>query len=246
MATIESLLSLVLLAASADTVRIFAAASLTDALQAVGRLQASPRLVFQFGASNDLARQIRAGAPADLFFSADSRQMDALQSAGLIEAATRRDVLSNQLVVVVPTASPLSLSGPQDLARPEIRRIAIADPAAVPAGVYARAYLERLSLWSQLERRLIPTLDVRAALAAVGAGNADAGFVYRTDAALSERVRVLYEVPLDEGPRIVYPLAVLKGRLTTAVGNVLDSLLSEAAREIFQKHGFIVLSLSPP
>ena len=249
MATIPaflSLLSLVLLTAPTDPVRIFAAASLTDALQAVGRLQATPRLVFQFGASNDLARQIRAGAPADLFFSADSRQMDALQSAGLIEVATRRDVLSNQLVLVVPKASPLSLSGPQDLTRPEIRSIAIADPAAVPAGVYARAYLERLSLWSQLERRLIPTLDVRAALAAVGAGNADAGFVYRTDAALSERVRVLYQVPLDEGPRIVYPLAALRGRLTPAVERVLDSLFSEAARDVFQKQGFIVLSLSPP
>lgn len=232
-------------AAPETPVRIFAAASLTDALSAAGRVltadPTAPRLVFQFAASNDLARQIKAGAPADLFFSADALQMDALQSEGLLEESTRRDVLSNQLVVVAPRASPLSLRGPQDLTRPEIRRLALADPAAVPAGVYARRYLVKQGLWVALEPRVVPTLDVRAALAAVGSGNVDLGFVYRTDAALSDRARIVYEVPPAEAPSIVYPVAAISGRFTSQVAAVLRFLVSEPARQIYSQHGFIVL-----
>ncbi|MGH9325018.1 MAG: molybdate ABC transporter substrate-binding protein [Vicinamibacteria bacterium] len=241
-----SILVTVLLAAAASepsgTVRIFAASSLTDALgEALASYEASHpgvRVVFQFGASNDLARQILAGAPSHLFFSADETQMDHVEAGGLLEPGSRRDLLSNQLVLVVPRASAIAVESPEVLER--VPKIALADPEAVPAGVYARQYLEKRGLWERLRRRVVPTLDVRAALAAVASGNVDAGFVYRTDAKLEPRVRVAFEVPCDEGPRIRYPLSVLRGGGDEAE-RLFRFLTSPEAREVFERHGFVVL-----
>lgn len=224
-----------------DAVRIFAASSLTDSLEDVLDLfEASHpdiRVVRQFGASNDLARQILAGAPAHLFFSADERQMDRVAAGGSIEEGARRDLLSNQLVIVEPRAAS-AVHGVTDLER--VERIALADPEAVPAGVYARGYLEKLGLWSRLRPRIVPALDVRAALAAVASGNVDAGFVYRTDAAIEPRVRVAFEVPRDQGPRIAYPLALLRGAPEGA-RVLFRFLVSLEARGVFERHGFVVL-----
>lgn len=233
------LLAAIFPGAPEDTVRIFAASSLTDSMEElIGRFEADHpglRVVPQFGASNDLARQIAAGAPAHLFFSADERQMDRVADA--IEGGWRRDLLSNQLVIVEPLAS-TAIRGPADLERAS--RIALADPEAVPAGVYARRYLEKLGLWEKLRARVVPTLDARAALAAVASGNVDAGFVYRTDARIERRVRVAVEVSREEGPEIVYPLALLSGAPEGARA-LFSFLASTAARAVFEKHGFIVM-----
>lgn len=235
-------------AAGRETVRIFAASSLTDALaEALDRFEASHPgvpVVPQYGASSELARQILAGAPAHLFFSADERQMDRVAAGadgGWIEKEWRRDVLSNQLVVVESRTAPNPIRGPGDL--DGSFRIALADPEAVPAGVYARQYLEKMGLWERLRSRVVPTLDVRAALAAVASGNVGAGFVYRTDAALEPRVRVAFEVPLEEGPKIRYPLAVVRGapEEARALFRFLDST---EARDIFERHGFILAGSS--
>jgi molybdate transport system substrate-binding protein len=241
------LIALWLLAASpvseeAGTVRIFAAASLADSLGEILELfrasHGSVHVVPQFGASSDLARQILAGAPADVFVSADERQMDRVEARGFVEEGSRRDLLSNQLVIVEARAAPVAVRGPSDLERAE--RIALADPEAVPAGVYARQYLEKLGLWDRLRARVVPTLDVRAALAAVGSGNVDAGIVYRTDASLDRRVRAAFEVPRDEGPEILYPLALMRG--AGAGARALHSfLVSREARAVFERHGFVVL-----
>jgi len=230
--------------AQAADVRVFAAASLSDVLGEAKELwsktpSAAP-IVFQFGASNDLARQIRAGAPAHLFFSADARQMEALETAQWIEPGTRRDVLSNALVLIAPRESRLQLFAPPDLNQDGVRRVALADPEAVPAGVYCREFLERAGVFRQIERKLVPTLDVRAALAAVASGNVDAGCVYKTD--VSPRVRVFYEVPASDGPRIVYPLAAIRGRLTSEARGVLDFLLSREAAAVYTRHGFLRVS----
>ncbi|HEY7699609.1 MAG TPA: molybdate ABC transporter substrate-binding protein [Vicinamibacteria bacterium] len=224
------------------TVRVFAAASLADSLaEVLEHFEASHpgiRVVPQFGASNDLARQILAGAPAHLFLSADERQMDRAAADGWIEDGWRRDLLSNQLVIVEGRAAPSRIRGPQDLER--VDRIALGDPEAVPAGVYARQYLEKLGLWERLRSRVVPTLDVRAALAAVASGNVDAGFVYRTDASLEGRVRVAFEVPREEGPPIAYPLALARGGSDEA--RALYRFLGSAeASAVFERHGFIVL-----
>jgi len=230
------------LAAALSTVRVFAAASLTDSLgEIIDLFEASHegvRVVPQFGASNDLARQILAGAPAHLFFSADERQMDRAMAGGSIEEGSRRDLLSNHLVIVEGRASGEPIRSPRDLERGG--RIALADPEAVPAGVYARQYLEKLGLWDRVRSRVVPTLDVRAALAAVASGNVDAGFVYRTDAILEPRVRVAFEVPRDEGPRIVYPLALVRGGSEEARA-LFRFLVSPQATAVFERYGFVVL-----
>lgn len=230
--------------ARADEIDVFAAASLTDALGEIGRAWASaaaPRVAFNFAASNDLARQIRAGAPADVFVSADSAQMDALQQAGLVRAEARVELLSNLLVVVVPRDAGFTPASASDLRR--VRRLALADPEAVPAGVYARQWLERLGLWAELRERVVPALDVRAALAAVAGGHAEAGIVYRTDAALSSRVTVALTIPREAGPKIIYvaaPLAASKHAATAAA--FVRHLRSTPAARVFERHGFLVLA----
>jgi molybdate transport system substrate-binding protein len=227
---------------SGDEVTLFAASSLTDALQDLApgfEAATGHRVVFGFGASNDLARQIKAGAPADVFFSADAAQMDGLEAAGLVRAADRIPLLSNLLVAVVPAASAVRLGAPPDLL--SVRRLALADPAAVPAGLYARRWLESIGLWERLRDRVVPTLNVRAALSAVESENADAGIVYRTDAAISRRVRVAFEVPGAAGPAIVYVLAPLAGSRKAATPALVAHLTSAAARELYARRGFLVL-----
>jgi len=168
--------------------------------------------------SNSIARQIESGAPGDVFVSADEAQMDRV--AAFIVPATRRDIVSNQLVI----------AGVRDLLRAE--RIALADPRAVPAGVYARQYLERIGLWRRIEKKIIPTENVRAALAAVKAGNADAAIVYRTD---DPRGLVI-----DDGPKIAYPAAVLRdSKAPREAKRFVDFLRGSEAKAIFTKYGFI-------
>jgi molybdate transport system substrate-binding protein len=227
---------------AAEEVTLYAAASLTDALKEVAQgfeARSGHKVVVSLGASNDLARQIKAGAPADVFFSADDAQMKALESAGLVRAADRVDVLSNLLVVVVPTASSAKMSQPTDLLA--VKHLALADPQAVPAGVYARTWLMSIGLWDKLKDQVVPTLNVRAALAAVESENAEAGVVYRTDAAISKKVKTAFEVPREQGPAIVYPLAPLVASKKAATPELLRYLVSTAARAVYARYGFIVL-----
>src|SRR5436190_2327953 len=192
-------------------INVFAAASLTDVLTRIARdyeKESGDKLVFNFGASSMLARQIQEGAPADVFFSADEEKMDGLEKKGLIKKETRKALLSNALVVVVANDSTLKITGPDDLKK--AKRIAIAEPKTVPAGIYARKYLEQVGLWSKIIDPLIPTENVRGALAAVESGNVDAGIVYKTDAAISKRIKIAYEVPAKDVPKISYPVAVMK------------------------------------
>jgi molybdate transport system substrate-binding protein len=227
---------------AAEDVTVYAASSLTDALQDVARgfeAQTGHKVVFNVGASNDLARQIKAGAPADVFFSADKAQMDGLEASGLVRASDRADVLSNVLVIVVPVSAAARMSGPADLLT--AKRLALADPQAVPAGVYARSWLESIGLWDKLKDRVVPTLNVRAALSAVESENVDAGIVYRTDAAISKRTKVAFEVPREQGPPIVYPLAPLAASRSRATADLVRYLTSPAARAVYERHGFVVL-----
>jgi molybdate transport system substrate-binding protein len=228
--------------AEREEIAVFAAASLADALGEVGKAwtkASGHRAVFNFGASSDLSRQIRAGAPADVFVSADTAQMDALEREGLVRAADRHDLLSNTLVVIVPAGSTAQVKAPVDLSA--FKTIALADPQAVPAGVYARAWLERLGLWTELAPHVVPTLHVRAALAAVESQNAEAGIVYRTDAASSRRARIAFEVPREQGPAIRYPVAPLARSTQETRGAFVAYLSSPDARAVFTRHGFLVL-----
>jgi len=242
--TIWFVLSAVALPLRATEVTAFAAASLTDSLKEIAadyEKQSGNKIIFNFGASSTLARQIEAGAPADLFFSADEAQMDRLAKQGLIDPATRQDRLGNLLVVVVPDDSSLQIKSASDLTNADVKQIALADPRAVPAGVYAKAWLEQLRLWPAIEPKVVPTENVRAALAAVASGNVDAGVVYKTDAAISKRVKIAYEVPRAGGPDIRYPMALVKGSpQPEAAKKFLDCLASEEAGQVFARYGFLL------
>ena len=232
------------LSVRAAEVNVFAAASLTDALRQIATAyekQSGDKIIFNFGASSTLARQIEAGAPADIFFSADEAKMDALEKKGLIDPATRKSRLGNSLVVVVPADSTLSIQSARDLTNASVERIALADPKAVPAGVYAKVWLEQQHLWSAVETKIVPTENVRAALAAVESGNVEAGIVYKTDAGISKKVKVAYQVPLEDAPEIIYPLALLKEtRQPQAAQKFLQYLESADASNVFEKFGFSI------
>src|SRR5580765_4985016 len=228
----------------AAEVTVFAAASLADSLQEIAAIyqkQSDDKIVFNFGASSTLARQIEEGAPADIFFSADEAKMDGLQKKGLILKETRKSRLSNSLVIVVAAEGGTAIESPKDLATDKVKRLALAEPRTVPAGIYAREYLRKQKLWSAVEAKVIPTENVRAALAAVEAGNVEAGIVYKTDAAISKKVKVAYEVPLADNPAISYPMAMVKeAKQPEAAKRFLQYLNSEDAAKAFEKFGFIV------
>jgi len=235
--------------APAAEITVYAAASLQDALQVLApgcESEAGARFVFNFGGSNDLARQIVAANKADVFFSADDAWMDHVAKAGLVDEASRRTLLSNRLVVVVPRGSEGSITGAASLAAAPVRRVALADPDAVPAGRYAKAWLEKAGIWDQVRDKVAPFPDVRSTLSAVEAGMVDAGVVYRTDAAIARRARVAFEVAEAEGPRITYPVAALveRPRVETA-RRVVACLAGARARGVFERFGFVVLDATP-
>jgi molybdate transport system substrate-binding protein len=232
--------------ARADEILVSAAASLSDILTEISGVyqsQSKHRIRFNFGPSSGLARQIDQGAPADIFFSADLPQMDNLDRKGRLEPGTRKNLLSNQLVIIVPADSRLTLSSPRDLLKADIKRIALAEPSFVPVGVYSGKYLTGEGLWDQIKPKVVPVQDVRATLASVASGNVEAGFVYKTDAAISKKVRIVYEVPLEKGPRITYPAAVLrKSKRKEAARDFMNYLSGAAGKNLFKKHGFVVLN----
>ena len=166
--------------------------------------------------------------------------MNDLAKAGLISADTRRSLLSNTLVIVINSDGGAAITVPADLAKTTIARIALAEPQTVPAGIYAKEYLQKAGLWKKVIDKVVPTENVRACLAAVEAGNADAGIVYKTDALISKKVKVAYEVTAAEGPKISYPLAVLKeSKNAEASRKFADYLAAPEATAVFSKYGFL-------
>jgi len=167
--------------------------------------------------------------------------MNTLEKNGRLELGTRKNLLSNQLVMVVPADSKLAIALPKDLLKPEVKRIALAEPP-VPVGTYSSKYLEAEGLWDKVKPKVVPVQDVRATLASVESGNVEAGFVYKTDAAVSKKVKIVYEVPIDKGPTIVYPVAIVKeSKRKEAARDFLNYVQSPVAKDAFKKYGFVVL-----
>jgi molybdate transport system permease protein len=223
---------------------VLAAASTTDAMEAISAdfMRQHPQITVRtsFGASSALAKQIVAGAEADLFLSASREWAELLAGKQLI--ARQHDLLGNRLVVVVPAGSQLKLAQPADLVSSEVRRLALADPQAVPAGVYARQALETLKLWPQLESRVAAAADVRQALQFVATGSAEAGIVYASDVRSEPQVRIACEFDPALSASIRYPLVLLKrAEENPAALAFYDFLSSPAAKAVFEKEGFIVL-----
>ena len=226
---------------------VFVAASLTDAMKDIAAAWAKaghkpPRL--SFGASSTLARQIEQGAPANIFASADVKWMDYLVERKLIATDTRKDLLGNTLVFIVPADKPRRIAvGPGlDLGAllGPTGRIATGDPAHVPVGLYARDALVRLGLWDAVMPRLARTEDVRVALLLVERGEAPAGIVYATDATASKGVTVAGTFPDDSHQTIVYPFAVTKAGDTPEARSVMTFLTGPQARTVFTQRGFKV------
>ncbi len=222
---------------------VFAAASLTDVLEEIGReyqSQANVRVTFSFAASSGLARQIEAGARAHVFFSADQQWMDYLQAKGLIDASSRRDVVANRLVLVVPEDSTLELKIAPNfpLARAlGKRRLATGDPDIVPAGRYARSALMALGVWKDVENRLVRAENVRTALAFIARGESPLGIVYETDALVEKRVRILDVFPVATHPPIVYPVATA-AKAGMQARAFIHFLAGAQAQAIFERYGF--------
>jgi molybdate transport system substrate-binding protein len=222
---------------------VSAAVSLTEVLQQLAPMyqqSTGDQLVLNLGASNTLARQIRFEAGVDVFISADEAQMNAV--AMQIDPGSRVDLLSNQLAIAVPDDRARTMMSVRDLLDPAIRRIAIGDPAAVPAGVYARQYLQSIGIWPDVAGKVVPAGSVRLALAAVESGGADAAIVYHTDVAMATHAREALLIPAAEGPRIVYPAAIVRaGKNHEGGRRFLAFLQTPAAAAVFTRAGFVAL-----
>lgn len=225
-------------------VTVFAAASLTNALQDIGRVYTArfgQSVRFSFASSSVIARQLEGGARADLFVSADRQWMDYVESRGLIDNGTRRDILRGRLALIAPRASPLRLAirprFPLAAALGRRGRLAIGDPAYVPAGRYAHAALRRLGVWDAVAGRLVRAEHVRVALAYVARGEAPLGIVYETDARIEPGVRVVGLFPDASHPPIVYPAALTR-RAAPGTRAFYDFMRGPTGAAIFRRHGF--------
>ncbi len=227
-----------------ETITIFAAASLTNALPAaIDMLQDSLQgadIRYNFASSSILARQILAGSPADIFFSADTGWIEPLAQRGWLDRDKAIRLLANTLVVVAPKSSTLRLHSLQDLTQPGVRFIAMGDPAHVPAGRYARQALMAAGIWPRLSSKLVSGQDVRAALSYVESGEADAGLVYASDVKVSHRVKLMFALPPRWQPKIRYVVAPLKNASPLAE-KILRGLQSQRCGQVFRKYGFTFL-----
>ncbi|MDE0184007.1 MAG: molybdate ABC transporter permease subunit [Candidatus Poribacteria bacterium] len=221
---------------------VFAAISLTDALSEISkrfRLETGIQIHCNFTGSSTLQQQIEKGANTDIFICASPMQMDSLETQKRVHEDTRRNLLTNSLVLIAPLNGIPSASDPRMLVTPPIERIAIAEPHSVPAGIYGREALLRLGIWEDVQSKFILGTDVRSTLAYVESGEVDVGIVYKTDAAISKSVKAIYQFPSSSHSPIVYPAAVMKTTNRKALAQVfLAYLNSSEATGIFESNGF--------
>ncbi|NDJ58396.1 molybdate ABC transporter substrate-binding protein [Enterobacteriaceae bacterium 4M9] len=236
-------------AAAAEKVTVFAAASLTNALQEIAsqyKKEKQVEVVSSFASSSTLARQIEAGAPADVFISADQKWMDYAVEKSTIQTETRVNLLTNSLVVVAPQASEqaaFTLSDKTDwLALLKDGRLATGNPDHVPAGIYAKEALTKLGAWNTLEPKLAPAEDVRGALALVERAEAPLGIVYGSDAVASKGVKVVATFPEDSHKKVEYPMAVVKDHQNATVEGFYNYLKGPEAAAVFKRYGFTTKS----
>jgi molybdate transport system substrate-binding protein len=225
------------------TLLIAAAASLQYALEELDPLFESTNrgttVNYNFAASGPLQQQIDRGAPVDLFISAAQKQMDALQEKKLIVTDTRRNLLTNSLVLVVPSNSSLGLTGFRQLTNSNVKKISLGEPRSVPAGQYTEELFKNLGILEQLQAKFVFGNSVRNVLGTVESGNADAGVVYTTDAKISDKVKQVATAPSNLHSSIVYPMAIIAASKNQQAARTYTQFLSsKQAQEIFKKYGF--------
>ncbi len=232
-------------AAQAADITVYAAASLTDVIKTIATNYESEHpashIKPSFASSSTLARQIEAGAPADLYASADKQWMDYLQTRQLIDKSSRKELLGNSLVLIAPLEQARTVRMVKGPAPDFSGRLCMGDPEHVPAGIYGKQALQSLGWWSSLEKRVVGTEDVRTALAFVQRGECPLGVVYATDAAASDKVMIAGRFPADSHDAIVYPFALLP-RASAEARDFYRYLQAPAARAVFAKAGFAVLT----
>jgi molybdate transport system substrate-binding protein len=222
---------------------VSAAISLKDSLDEVAHLWAAvnPNVSVKtnYGASGSLEIQIEQGAPVDVFLSAAPKQMNALEAKGLLLEGTRRDLLRNEIVLIVPTDSSLHISSFQDLTRSDVKQVALGEPTAVPAGQYAKEVLTNLGIYNEVNSKAVLAKDVRQVLTYVETGNVDAGIVYTTDALSSSKVTIVARAPDNSHSPVIYPVAAIKSSKNPSAARDFTNFLSgPQARKVFQKYGF--------
>ncbi|MFZ1026004.1 MAG: molybdate ABC transporter substrate-binding protein [Limnoraphis robusta] len=221
---------------------ISAAASLTDAMNAIQPLyqQENPevKLTYNFGPSGSLQQQIEQGAPVDVFISAAPKQMNDLEEKGLLLSGTRKDLLKNAIVLIVPKANP-KVKTFQDLMNGKVGKIGIGEPESVPAGRYAKEVLTSMNMYDKLQPKLVFAKDVRQVLTYVETGNVDAGMVYTTDAKISDKISIVATAPAGSHSPIIYPIAVIKdSKNPEAAKGFVSFLSSNTAKSVFERYGF--------
>lgn len=229
--------------AQSPTLLIAAAASLQETLKEVDPLfkSANPGIAvnYNFAASGPLQQQIEQGAPIDIFIAAATRQMDALQQKNLILTDTRRNILTNSLVLVVPSNSTLGLTSFKQLTNSNVKKISVGEPRSVPAGQYAEEVFKNLGILDRLKSKFVYGNSVRNVLGTVESGNADAGVVYATDARISNKVKQVATAASNLHSPIVYPMAVIKASKNQSTARAYAQFLtSQKAQAIFKKYGF--------
>ncbi len=235
------------IAQAAEGVTVFAAASMTDALSAIGKqydAATGNHVTFSFAASSQLARQIEAGNQADIFVSADTTWMDYLEQRKLIEVSTRKDLVGNRLVLIAPKSSKIEIKIAPGFPLAQVLgagRLAVADTDSVPAGRYAKEALTKLGVWDSVSARLARADNVRFALAFVSRGEAPLGIVYETDAHVDPGVRIVGVFPDDSHPPIVYPIALIADTTSPQAKDFLAAVEGSGAAQIFKNYGFTIL-----
>jgi molybdate transport system substrate-binding protein len=227
---------------------VSAAISLKDALDAIKQAYAlrvpGTALAMNYGASGTLQLQIEQGAPVDVYISAAPKQMDELASKGMLLEGSRRDLLRNGIVLIVPKESTLAITTFQDLLKPDVKKVALGQPVVVPAGKYAQEVLTHFGIYHPVSAKAVLAKDVRQVLTYVETGDVDAGIVYTTDALSSSNVKIVARAPTDSHEPVIYPVAVIKTTKAPAAAKAFEDFLSgPQARAIFEKRGF---SLATP
>ena len=222
---------------------ISAAVSLKDALEEIQRnyeaKNSKVKLIYNLGASGALQKQIEQGAPADIFMSAAPKQMSDLEAEGLVNKSTRKNLVENKLVIIVPIESSLAITKYEDLTKEEVQKVSIGETASVPAGQYAQEVLKKLGIWDNIKTKAVLAKDVRTVLTYVETGNVEAGIVYKTDALSSDKVKIVATAPEGSHQPIVYPVALLSGTKQQQVAeDFLTYLSTPECKAIFEKYGF--------
>lgn len=222
---------------------ISAAVSLKDALGEIQKNYEAKnptiKLIYNLGASGALQKQIEQGAPADIFMSAAPKQMNDLEAKNLVNKATRKNLVENKLVIIVPKASKITISKYEDLTKDEVQKLSIGETASVPAGQYAQEVLKKLGIWDKIQDKTVLAKDVRTVLTYVETGNVEAGIVYKTDAISSNKINIVATAPEGSHQPIVYPAAVLSGtKQQKAAEDFLAYLSTPECKTIFEKYGF--------